>query len=51
MTGQDEQRPLWIVTGPLDPDKLPAGSKAAKLAPELLRLLEKLAKVGGAMSA
>ena len=33
MTGYDEQRQMWVVIGPLDPDKLPAGCRAEKLAP------------------
>ncbi len=55
MTGQDEPRQVWVVVGPLDPDKLPAGCRAEKLPPklvrqvsELLRLMEKPAQLRGA---
>ena len=58
MNGHDEQRQVWVVIGPLNPDKLPAGCRAEKLAPafvqqtlELVRLLEKLARLHGDLSA
>ncbi len=55
MGERDDGRQVWIVVGPLDPDKLPAGCRAEKLPPklvrqvsELLRLMEKPAQLRGA---
>ena len=44
MTGKTRPE-VWVVIGPLDPDKLPAGCRAKEVPPELLDQLKELLRL------